>query len=296
MNDILKRLKSGEILLSDGAWGTLLQDMGLQTGNCPEQWNLTNPEKVKAVASAYVQAGSNIVLTNTFGGSSFKLASYDLQSKTKEINRMGAALSKEVAGDKVFVAASVGPTGKFLQPLGDVSEQEMYEVFCEQISAQAEGGADAIIIETMSDSGEAALAVKAAKEVTTLPVIATMTFEHGKQGYRTMMGVSIEQAVRSLTDSGADIVGTNCGNGIEQMCEIISQMRNYTSKFLIAHPNAGLPKLIDNKTVFDQSPEEMARYVTDLIEAGANIIGGCCGTTPKHIKEMAQQISNQQID
>lgn len=290
MSDILERLNSGEILLSDGAWGTMFQVMGLQPGNCPEYWNLTHPEKVKVVAASYVEAGADIILTNTFGGSSYKLANYDLQDRTKEINRVGVALSREVAGKNILVAASVGPTGKFLQPLGEVSEEEMFDVFCEQISAQVEGGTDAILIETMSDLAEARLAIKAGRSVTSLPIMATMTFERGKQGFRTMMGVSIREAVNCLTEAGVDVVGTNCGNGIELMCDIIREMRSYTKKFLIAHPNAGMPKLIDNKTVFDQSAEKMAQHVSNLIDAGANIIGGCCGTTPEHISAMAQKI------
>ena len=290
MKDLFKRLNSGEILLSDGAWGTMLQALGLCTGESPEDWNLNHPEKVKEVALAYINAGSDIILTNTFGGSLFKLVNYNIQHKIKEINRIGVALSKEAAKGNAIIAASVGPTGKFLQPLGEVSEEEMFNAFCEQISAQVEGGADAILIETMSDLGEASLAIKAAKEVSTLPIITTMTFEKGKHGYRTMMGVSIEQAVETLSKTGADILGTNCGNGIEQMCEIITQMRQYTSKFLIAQPNAGLPKLRNNKTEFDQTPEDMAQYIPNLINAGANIVGGCCGTTPEHIKAMATQI------
>lgn len=292
MKDLFTELNSGRIILSDGAWGTMLQNMGLQSGECPEYWNLTHPDRVKEVAATYVKTGSNIVLTNTFGGSCFKLSNYDLQDKTQQINRRGVELSKEAAGDNVLVAASVGPTGKFLQPLGEVSQEEMYTAFCEQISAMVDGGANAILIETMSDLSEATLAVKAAKEVSSLPVMATMTFEKGKLGYRTMMGFSINQTVKALNDANADILGTNCGNGIEQICEIIAEMRKFTSKFLIAHPNAGLPKLVNNKTVFNQTPEEMAQYIHDLIRVGANIIGGCCGTTPDHIEAMAQQIKN----
>ena len=292
MRNLFRELDSGKVILSDGAWGTMLQEKGLQAGDCPELWNLAFPDRVKAVAETYVNAGSDLILTNTFGGSLFKLINYDLQDNVQQLNRLGVMLSKEAAGENVFVAASVGPTGKFLQPLGEVSEEEMFAVFCDQISAQTDGRADAILIETMSDVSEAALAVKAAKKVTTLPVMVTMTFEKGKQGYRTMMGVSIEQAVKGLTDAGADLLGTNCGNGIEQICEIITEMRKFTSKYLIAHPNAGLPKLVDNKTVFDQTPENMARFIPDLINAGASIIGGCCGTTPAHIKAMARQIEN----
>ncbi len=290
MNRFMNQLKAGEILICDGAWGTMLQRSVLKTGQCPEELNLTQPEQVKAVAKAYVDAGSDIILTNTFGGSSLKLAQYELNQRTREINRQGVALSKEVAGDRILVAASVGPTGQFIQPLGEISEGNMFQVFCEQISAQVEGGADIILIETMSDLSEATLAIKAAKEVSTIPVMATMTFEKGARGFRTMMGVSIAQAVDSLTQAGADVIGTNCGNGIEQIIDIIHEMRRTTQKYLIAQPNAGLPRLIDQQTVFDQSPEIMAQQVPALIQSGANIIGGCCGTTPDHIRAMVEQV------
>jgi len=291
MKTLIAKLEAGEILVSDGAWGTMFQKMGLQAGECVEEWNISQPSQVRAVAAAYVAAGSEIILTNTFGGSSLKLKNYNLQNRTSEINRLGVMLSKEAAGAHVKVAASVGPTGKFLQPFGETTGTEMFDVFSEQISAQIAGGADAIIIETMSDLSEAIIAVKAAKSITTRPVLVTMTFEKGKQGYRTMMGVSVKEAVMSLTDNGVDMIGTNCGNGIEQICEIIAEIRKYTSKFVIAHPNAGMPKLIGTQTIFDQSPIEMAAYVPELIKAGANIIGGCCGTTPDHISAIVQQIA-----
>lgn len=288
MTNILEHLDKGEILLSDGAWGTMLQAKGLKGGECPEQWNITHRNEVKPIGEAYIKAGSDMILTNTFGGSRFKLAGYGLENKVREFNKEGAAISKEAAGSDHLVAASVGPTGKFLQPVGDVSESEMYEVFCEQISALAEGGADMILVETMADLGEASLAIKAARDVTDLPVLATMTFEKGKKGYRTMMGVTIEQAVERLLKAGADIIGTNCGNGIVEMTEIIAEMRKYTNAFLLAHPNAGKPKLVKGKTVFTQTPEGMASHVRELVAAGANIVGGCCGTGPEHIAAMAK--------
>lgn len=290
MESILSYLTSGRILLSDGAWGTMLQNLGLQTGDCPEQWNLTQPHLVEEVATAYINAGSQLILTNTFGASPFKLDSYGLRDKTKEINKQGVLISRQAAGDNAYVAASVGPTGKFLQPLGEVSENEMLDAFCEQISGQAEGGADAILIETMSDIGEALMAVKAAQKETSLPVMVTMTFERGKQGYKTMMGIDIKRAVNVLAEADVSVFGTNCGNGIEQIIEIIAEMRIYTKKPLIAHPNAGLPRLEGDRTIFDQKPEVMASYVADLIKSGAQIIGGCCGTTPEYIKAMAEQI------
>jgi 5-methyltetrahydrofolate--homocysteine methyltransferase len=288
MNRLLQKLAQKKILVSDGAWGTMLQSMGLQAGDCPEKWNISHPDEVKSIAKKYIAAGAEFVLTNTFGGSPFKLANYGYEDKAFEFNRAGAQLSKQVAGDEIIVAASVGPTGKFLEPLGEVSEPQMQENFQFQIKGLVDGGADAILIETMSDLSEAKAAVKAAKAICDLPVIVTMTFEKGNQGYRTMMGVSIQQAVTELTDAEVDLLGTNCGNGIEQVVEIISEMRRFTNKCLVAHPNAGIPKLVDDKTIFDQTPEEMSKHVPALIEAGANIIGGCCGTNPAHIAAIAE--------
>jgi len=181
-------------------------------------------------------------------------------------------------------------------PLGEVNEDDMYDNFMQQISAQVDGGADCILIETMTDLGEATIPIKAAKAASKLPIITTMTFEKGKHGFRTMMGVSTKQAVEALTEAGTDIIGTNCGNGIEQTCEIIAEMRNYTTKYLIAHPNAGLPKLKHGKTVFDQTPDEMVMFIPNLLKAGAQIIGGCCGTTPAHIKAMAQKIHDLNLE
>ncbi len=290
MNRLLEMLRREKILVSDGAWGTMLQSRGLMPGDCPEEWNISHPDDVRAIASKYIEAGSDIILTNTFGGSRFKLSSFNLQDRAYEINRAGAQISREAAGDDNIVLSSVGPTGKFLEPLGDVSEEQMIENFIDQMKGLVDGGVDGILMETMADTAEAVCAVRAAKEVSDLPVLVTFTFEKGKAGYRTMMGVTVEQVVTDLTEAGADFLGTNCGNGIEQIVEIIREMRQYTDKLLVAHPNAGLPKLVDGNTVFDQSPEEMAQHVQDLADAGANIIGGCCGTTPAHISAIAQII------
>lgn len=290
MKNIIQQLQQKKILVSDGAWGTMLQEKGLKAGDCPEEWNISHPEAVKSIATAYKEAGANIVLTNSFGGSKFKLGSFGFEDRTEAFNRTAAQLSKQAAGSDVFVFASVGPTGHFLVPLGITTEEQMVDNFKIQIRGLTDGGADVILIETMTDLGEASAAVKAVREVCDLPVAVTMTFDKGNQGYRTMMGTSVEQAVETFVDLGVDILGTNCGNGIEQMVEIISEFRQYTDKYLIAHPNAGLPKLIHGKTVFEQTAEEIANLVPDLISAGANIIGGCCGTDPGHIEAIARKI------
>lgn len=287
---IAHTLAEGKVLISDGAWGTLLQAEGLQPGECPESWNLTHPDKVTAVAKAYIAAGSDLVETNSFGGSRFKLAHYGLTDQAFEINRKAAELSKQAAGEDHLVLGSVGPTGIILM-MGEVSEQELYAAFKEQITALAKGGADAICIETMTDLSEALLAVQAAKEHTELEVICTMTFDKTLDGdYRTMMGVSVEQMTNELIHAGCDIIGTNCGNGMENMIPIVQIIRSINQDIpILVHANAGLPHLHNGQNVFDETPDITASFVPRLIQAGANIIGGCCGTTPQHIKRIRQQ-------
>jgi 5-methyltetrahydrofolate--homocysteine methyltransferase len=287
---LLRQLKKRKILISDGAWGTELHAHGLAPGECPEAWNLEHPDKVEAVAKAYVAAGSDIILTNTFGGSEFKLSQYSLADKVSEINQIGVELSRKAARSETFVVASIGPTGKFVEPLGDVSALAMESAFRKQIAAQVVGGADAILIETMTDLTEATIAIKAVRAICSLPVLVTMTFERGQNGFRTMMGVTVKQAVTVLSNAGADVIGTNCGNGIEHTCEIITEMRSLSDKFLIAQPNAGMPRLVGEKTVFDQTADDFARHVPKLVQAGANIIGGCCGTTPEHIRAIVRSV------
>jgi len=293
MRDLLARLKAGHILLSDGAMGTSLQEMGLGPGDCPEEWNLSHPRQVEEIISRYIAAGSDMVLTNSFGGSPLKLAKFGLDAQTERINRAAAEIARRAAGDEHLVLGSVGPTGEFMEPLGSQTAQSMYEAFRRQMVALAQGGADAICIETMSALEEALAALRAAKENTSIPVIVTLTFNKTSKGeFRTMMGVSPQQAVQQLTQAGADIVGSNCGTGIEVMVEIARQIRNCTDKFIMIQPNAGLPVLEDGKTVFKDTPEMMARYVPALVDSGVSIIGGCCGTTPAHIAALREKIDN----
>ncbi len=275
------------VLVSDGAWGTELANRGLGAGVVPESWNLDRPDDVKAVAASYVEAGSDIILTNSFGGSRVKLEKGGLADRTAEVNRLAASLSKEAAGDRALVFASMGPTGEFLQPLGLMSEGDMIAVFREQAEALAEGGADGFIIETFIDLAEAKAALAAAKEVAGLPVVVSMTFEKGARGYATVMGVTPEVAAAELEAAGADGVGSNCGNGIDNIIEVARLMRPATSLPLWMKPNAGVPELVGGETVFKQSPAEMAALVGELIEAGAGIVGGCCGSTPDHIRAIA---------
>lgn len=290
MKSLLERLAAGEILISDGAMGTFLQAKGLQPGESPEAWCVSHPDAVKSIAEAYIAAGSDIVETDSFGGTTYKQREFGLADKVEEYNVAAARLAKEAMGDKGYVAASVGPTGQIVEDEGgDVTEEDLYNVFKQQVIALAAGGADALCIETMSSISEAVQAIKASKDNTNLPVICTFTFEPGAHGFRTMMGVTPARAAEEAVEAGADIIGANCGNGIANMIEITKQLRAAapTTPILI-HANAGMPVFEDGKTVFKETPSDMAARVKELIDAGASIIGGCCGTTPEHIAAMGK--------
>ena len=282
-------LEKKRVWVADGGWGTELQKRGLPPGEPPEAWNISRPEDVRAVALSYVEAGAEIILTNTFGGSPLKLAKVNLKGQVMEINRKGAEISKQAAGDRALVFASIGPSGEFMAPLGTFSEEEMINGFVEQARALAEGGADGIVVETMMDLAEAKAALLAARQITSLPVAVTMTFNKGPKGFATMMGTRPEQAAAELEKSGADIIGANCGAGIDQMIELMKLLRSATALPLWCKPNAGLPELIDGKTVYRETPERMASKLKALVQAGANIIGGCCGTTPAHIRAFVRE-------
>ena len=287
-NDALQRINSGETLISDGATGTFLQQNGLEPGGDPEEFNATRPDVVKKMAREYFESGSDLVLTNSFGGTKYRQGHYGFGDRVTEFNKLAAEHAKSQAADDKFVFGSVGPTGEFLKPLGTVSEDEMYEAFKVQIVALETGGADGVVIETMTAMEEASLAIRAAKENTRLTVAATMTFDKGPRGYFTMMGITPEQAAVGLGESGADIVGTNCGNGIDNMIEIAQRMRESTALPLLVHSNDGIPGMEKGEIRYPESPDFMAERFLRLKEVGVNIIGGCCGTGPSHIKALAK--------
>jgi 5-methyltetrahydrofolate--homocysteine methyltransferase len=291
MRSLLNVLKEKKILISDGAWGTFLYQRGLKPGECPELWNITHREDVFAIAKSYIDAGADMILTNSFGGSPFKLDLYGLKNKTIELNETAAAISREAAGNDHFVLGSIGPTGVILM-MGEVTESELSDGFYIQAEALKNGGADAICIETMSDIDEACIAIQAAKRATGLETVCTFTFDKtAKNEYRTMMGISPTEMVKAVKDAGANIIGTNCGNGFIQMIDIVREIRKADNSIpVLVHANAGLPIFQDGKAVYPDTPEMMAANVNELIKSGANIIGGCCGTTPAHISAIADAI------
>ncbi len=288
MKKLIQELLSEAPVLTDGGWGTEMQARGLQPGDCTDEWNLSHPERVEEVARAYAEAGSRVILTNTFGANSILLARHGLAGKAKEINRAGVEISRHAAGGRARVFASMGPCGKMLFA-GEVSEEEVTQAFEEQAHALAGAGAEAIVIETMSDPGEAKLAVAAAA-ATGLPVVACMTFDSGRQHDRTMMGTTPEEAAAALAAAGADVVGANCGQGAEGYVGIAKRLRAATGLPIWMKPNAGLPVFSDGNVHYDTTPQDFARHAQSLVGAGASFIGGCCGTAPGFIRELAARL------
>jgi len=292
MHKISDIVKTGKLLTSDGAWGTYLFKKGLASGNCPEEWNLTHYDDVFDIAKSYALAGSDIISTNSFGANIFKLSQYNLQDKLSEICQKAAEISRKAAGAEKLVMASLGPTGKFLI-MGDVTSEDLYNSFKRQAIAFEMGGADAVCIETFYALDEAELAISAVKENTSLEVICTFTFDKSESGYKTLMGVSPQQMAESLIAYGVDTIGANCGSGFEDMVEIVKMIREVSSKFpIMIQANAGLPIFENDELVYSETPEKIKEIIPKLIDAGANIIGGCCGTTPEHIKVISEIISN----
>jgi len=279
------------VLMLDGAMGTQLQARGMGSGECPEQWAREHPIDLAAIHAAYVEAGADILLTCTFGGSSLKLSRAGLAGETEAVNWALARVARDAAPDAILLG-DMGPCDEMIEPLGDKTPDEVRRSFVRQAAGLADV-VDGFLIETMSDVNETVLAIEAVRQtVPGKPILASMTFKKDFNGrtFHTIMGVDPEQAARRLTEAGADAVGCNCGYGIDDMIDIVSQMAAATSAPIVAEPNAGMPRLVGDRTVFDQTPEAMAAKVAQLVSAGARIVGGCCGTTPEHIAAMKAAI------
>jgi 5-methyltetrahydrofolate--homocysteine methyltransferase len=295
MQDLLARLIAGEVLVADGAMGSLLMAHGLEPGGCPEAVNVSDPDTPTEIARQYLAAGAEIIQTNTFGASPHKLALYGLADRTEEINRTAVIAVRRAVGDQAYVCGSIGPSGAILRPYGDADPADIGSGFARQIEALLAAGADILCIETMTDLAEAKLAVAAARTAAgdQVPVMATMTFDRTPRGYFTIMGVDIAAAAAGLAAAGADIVGSNCGNGMANMVEIATEFARNTDLPLLIQSNAGLPELVDGKVVYNETPDYMAAKVADLIAVGTAIIGGCCGTTPAHIAAFKQAVARR---
>jgi len=294
MENILDRLRRGEIIVGDGALGTMLMQRGLKQGEPPELLNVEKPQIIEEIASLYLNAGAEIIETNTFGASPLRLEKFSLENRMEELNRAGVKAARRAVGDKAYIAGSVGPSARNLEPLGDAEPEQLFDCFAAQIRVLAEAGADIICIETMMDTAEAVLAVKAARSVDReIPIIATMTFNKTPRGFFTLMRNSVKDAVEALKDAGADIVGSNCGDGMENMVDIAREFCELTKLPVIIQGNAGLPTNGENGLVYPDTPEYMAGKAVELFEMGARIIGGCCGTTPEHIRAISAALKDK---
>ena len=291
MPDFLTSLADAKVLIADGATGTQLQKAGLPAGTAPERWNLENPDAVRNHYQAYIDAGSDIILTNTFGGTRIRLEREGLAENCVQVNHRAAEIARQAAGDDVIVFGDMGPTGQLLAPIGPLSQDEVRDTFAEQAGGLAAGGVDAILIETMSDINEAKAALQGTRQVTDLPVIVSFSFD--TRG-RTMMGLKPAQAVKEIWGLGVTAVGANCGRTLSETLTAIQEMRQAIPEaVLLAKPNAGLPHTDGSELVYDVTSEIMAEYAlkfTDAASAGVKIFGGCCGSTPDHIKAVARAL------
>jgi len=285
--DLLSAIQSGRVLLADGAMGTQLQAEGLPPGVCGELWNVEQPDKVRAIQLRYRDAGSDMVLTNTFGGSSLALNRHGLAERARELNRAAARIARKVMGEDRWVLGDIGPFGGMLDPYGDADPDDVFTSFRDQAAALLDGGADAIIVETMQSMEEMDLAVRAAHEAGASLIIASMAFNHAGGGSpRTMMGTTPDVAAAAMIEAGAGIVGCNCGTNLspDDYVEIVRLMKAAAGgRPVIAQPNAGMPELTPTGIVYRESAEKMAAWISRLIDTGASILGGCCGTSPRHI-------------
>jgi len=291
----LERVRAKERLVFDGGYGTMLFAAGLLNGACPELWNDTHADVVRGIHQGYFDAGSDFVETNTFGGTRLKLNEYRLGDRTRELNEKGARLARAAAPPGGYVAGSIGPTSRLpaeYEPLGDTTDEEYVATFREQAEALAEGGVDLFAVETMMFPQEAVAAIRACRAAADLPVMATMFFQyedlHDRD--RTMWGESPAEVAKNLLAAGADLVGMNCGRGPDRAIAIIREMRRVTDAPLVAYPNAGLPITTGDQVTYELGPEAMAKDYPALLDAGAAVVGACCGSTPEHIRLIAEVV------
>ncbi len=294
MENILERLRRGDVIVGDGALGTVLMQRGLKHGDPPEAYNLTRPYVLEEIASLYLEAGAEIVTTNSFGGSPLRLRQFFLEEKTEEINRNAVDAARRAVQDRAYVSASVGPSSRMLKPFGDTEPDEVFSSFRRQIQALIAAGADMICVETMTDVAEAVLAVQAARSLDSgIPVIATMTFSSTPQGFYTVMGSSVRNSVSELEKAGANIIGSNCGDGMEHMVRIARDFCECAHVPVAIQGNAGLPVAEGAALVYPETPEFVAEKAKELLKYGVQIIGGCCGTTPEHIKAIRKVVDTR---
>lgn len=291
MRPFLERVTEGPVLIADGAMGSLLMERGLGPGDCPEGFGLERGDLLREIAGLYLDAGAEIVQTNTFGASPLKLAVYGLDDRTEEISRLAVEAVRDAVGDRAYVSGSCGPCGQLLEPYGEASPDAVRESFERQMGALVAAGVDVLCIETMVALSEARLAVEAARNVSPdIPVMATMTFDATPRGFYTMMGNDIPGVAEGLAETGADIVGSNCGNGIENMVSIAREFRACTEMPLLIQSNAGLPEIVRGKAVYSESPDFMAEKAREFLDIGVEVVGGCCGTTPEYTRALRKAL------
>ena len=294
MNPLEKLLETGQPILLDGAMGTMLMEAGLEQGDPPEEWNVTHPDRIRAVHKSYIQAGSRVILTNSFGGTRFRLEMHNLQDRVVELNKAAAQnafAEADAAPDMVVVAGSIGPTGQIFEPMGTLTFDDAKAAFAEQAQGLVEGGVDVFWIETMSDLDEVRAAVEGARSVRDLPIVTTMSFDtHG----HTMMGVSPVKALEALNELDVFAIGANCGTGSDELEVAVNTMREANpNAILVAKANAGIPQVVaGGEIVYNGTPEVMSQYASNVHEMGVSLIGGCCGSSPVHIRAMAVALGN----
>ena len=288
----IDQLATGKTFISDGATGTNLQAQGLTPGEPPESWLLTKPEQIIKLHTDFIDAGADIILTNTFGATSIRLKQSNLGDRTKEINAKAVQCAKQaVNGRPIYIAGSIGPTGEMLKPLGSLEEEDAETTFAEQARLLVEAGVDLVVIETQFDMTEAKIAVSAVRSISDIPVVCSFSFD---RGYRTMMGVKPEQMAKELTALDIDLIGINCGRSIEDNFGVLQEVQANTPLPIWFKPNAGLPALDDDgKSVYDLTPQHMASHVQEWINTGARVVGGCCGTSPEHLEQIARAAKQQ---